>query len=207
MNWPDIQRDDYLRMLDRHRPLSASISEFICANRVRSVIEAGCGIGELSYSVDAYTGIDLNARILNENQQFCENGTWLNDDWLTMDLSSMRADMFVATSLIEHCESFETFLERVSRLYVKYAVITFHKGLRDTATIRMDRSNSFFDNLYCQADVEKWLRENLKADWYIFRLPLSRSKRMRSVRWDSVLVIDWTKNARMEMWAKRNVAS
>jgi hypothetical protein len=154
-------------------------------------------------------GIDTNAQVLRDNESYYGKGTWINDDWLAMKVSGLRADLFLSMCLIEHCESFQPFLRQMMTFRsLKYAVITFHKGLRDKEVIRLDRLNSFFDNLYCRADVERWLNDNLwNGEWNIFTLPLSRSPRMRKSRWDSVLVIDWTGNAKLDMWEKRNVTS
>lgn len=200
--WPTIPRDEYLRMLDRHRPFWSAIHEFVYANGVSSVIEAGCGAAQFCPSVKSYTGIDTNAKVLKDNERFYQTGAWINGDWLAMDVSRMQADLFLSSSLIEHCESFEPFLRQVTLLERKYAVVTFHKGLRARTTI--DIRHGFYDNFYSRAEVQKWLEANVYGKWRIFTLPLSRAK---SSRWDSVLVIDWVGDAKLEMWEKRNVQS
>ena len=201
-----IHRDQYLRMLDRHRPLWSALTEFVAANGIVSVIEAGCGVAELWHAVDAYTGIDINPKVLRDNELFYGKGDWRNDDWLAMDVNGLQADLFVSASLIEHCETYEPFLQKLVSMRLKYAVVTFHKGLRDKEVIRhQETDRRFFDNFYCRADVERWLTENVDARWEIFTLPLSA--RMRSRRWDSVLVIDWTGTSNMGMWEKINVTS
>lgn len=208
MAWPTIERGHYLNMLDRHRPLWSALHEFVYANGIRSVIEAGCGVAALCTTVDSYTGIDINPQVLRDNEAFYGTGDWIDDDWLAMDVSGRQADLFVSTSLIEHCESYEPFLRQVMSLSLKYAVVTFHKGLRDAETIRLQRTNHrFFDNFYCREHVERWLTENAAGKWSIFMLPVSRTQRTRRKRWDSVLVIDWTGRAKLDMWEKRNVAS
>jgi hypothetical protein len=200
-----IKRDAYLRMLDRHRPFWAAMHEFVYANRVKSIIEAGCGVAELCESVDSYTGIDMNSQVLEDNESFYGKGCWLDENFLEMDFNGRcQAEMFLSASLIEHCESFEPFLEKVLSLQLEYAVITFHKGLRDKEKIRHQRTDHrFFDNFYCRADVVKWLTYNVTEHWRIFTLPVSRQLKDR---WDSVLVIDWTGKANLEMWEKRNVS-
>ncbi len=207
IKWPTIKRDYYLRMIDRHLPLWAAMVEFAVINSIKSAVEIGCGIGTLCQSIDGYTGIDTNAAILRENQLFHRGrGTWINEDWRNLQPAGMRADLFVSSELIEHCESFEPMLEWVSTLPVKYAVVTFHKGLRRVA--KTQRTDSlFFNNYYCRTDVDQWRSQNMtEANWQIYKLPLSRSREHRRRRWDSVLVIDRTREADLSMWEKRDVA-
>ena len=202
VTWPTIAREDYLRMLDRHCPFWSALHEFAYANGITSMIEAGCGAAQFCSAVDSYTGIDMNAKVLKDNERFYGTGEWINDDWLAMDVSRLQADLFVSASLIEHCESYEPFLRQVMIVQPKYAVVTFHKGLRDANII--SRRHGFYDNFYCRANVVRWLADNVYGTWRIFTLPLSRAQRNR---WDSVLVIDWTGTAKLEMWEKRNVTS
>jgi hypothetical protein len=204
IEWTTIPRDEYLRMLDRHRPFWAAMMEFVFVNKVRSVIEAGCGVGALSYSVDEYMGIDTNGEVLRDNELFYRRGVWVKSDWMDMDLRVLAADLFLSASLIQHCKSFETFMERVVVLPVSYAVVTFHKGLRDEEVIQVDRKSVFFDNLYSRADVEAWLASNLgSVRWSLFDIPVSRRKRQH--RMESVLVIDRTGTAQLDMWSKRDL--
>ncbi len=152
-------------------------------------------------------GIDTNAQALKDNRLLYGKGSWCNDDWMEMNYSLIETDLFLSASLIEHCESFEPFLEKMLSLRAKYAVVTFHKGLRDQELIRRQRNDDrFFDNFYSRADVERWLSRNILAPWRIFTLPIARTPKMRD-RFDSVLVIDWTGKANLEMWEKRNVES
>ncbi len=202
-----IGRWQYLRMFDRHRPFWTAMHEFVYANGIRSIVDAGCGVGELCESVEHYTGIDTNAQVLEDNSAFYGKGVWCNADWMVMHPKNLQADLFLAASLIEHCESFELFLVNMLALRMKYAVVTFHKGLRDKERIRHQRNDHrFFDNFYSRYEVEKWLSLNVLAPWRIFTLPIARTPKMHD-RFDSVLVIDWTGKANLEMWEKRNVES
>lgn len=198
-----IARDEYLRMLDRHRPLWSALHEFVYANGIKSMVEVGCGVGALCEAVDDYTGIDMNSQVLQDNASFYGKGEWIEADWMTLPVRSLEADLFLSASLIEHCESFEPFLKKMRDAETDYDIVTFHKGLRDKETILHQRTDRrFFDNFYSSADVERWLKDNVAGDWRIYTLPMSR--RIRA-RWDSVLVIDWTGEANLEMWEKRNV--
>jgi len=199
--WPTIKRDDYLRMADRHLPFSAALTQFIVANKVKSIVEIGCGPANLSHLVDDYTGIDTNEEVLRDNALNYGHGTWINDDW--RNVSAPRADLFVSSSVIEHCESFEAFLTWMLALSGPYIVVTFHKGLRGSARIRRDKTVPFFDNYYRRADVERWLSRNVYGQWNLYDLPLSRA-RFRN-RKDSVLVIDRTGKADLSMWEKKEL--
>lgn len=201
MEWPTIDRDDYLRMADRHLPFWGALVKFVSANKVSSMVELGCGVAHLSHFVDEYTGIDTNRAVLRDNKLHYGHGTWINDDWRNVDASTIRADLFVSSSLIEHCEAFEPLLKWVVALPVLYSVVTFHKGLQETANIRRDKIAPFFDNHYARSDVEGWLSSNVAGAWKLYDLPLSRRHMNR--RRDSVLVIDHTGNADLSMWAKR----
>ncbi len=202
-----IGRWQYLRMLDRHRPFWSAMHEFVYANGIESMIDVGCGVGELCESVVSYTGIDTNAQVLEDNYELYGKGVWCNVDWMEIPTDGLTVDLLLAASLIEHCESFENFLTMVLAVQLKYAVVTFHKGLRDKELIRRQRNdNRFFDNFYSRAEVERWLSRNVWAPWRIFTLPIARTPKMRD-RFDSILVIDWTGKANLEMWEKRNVES
>jgi len=204
--WPTIQRDEYLRMADRHLPFWGALVKFVSANKIASVIELGCGVAHLSHLVDQYTGIDTNGEVLRANESFYGHGTWISSDWRNLDPKSLRADLFVASSVIEHCEAFEPLLKWVISLPVLYSVVTFHKGLQDSENIRRDKVPPFFDNFYCRADVERWMR-NVDCEWRLYDLPLSRTHLRR--RRDSVLVIYRNRKADLSMWLRRavNVAS
>jgi len=201
--WPTIRRDDYLRMADRHLPFSAALMRFIVTNKVKSIVEIGCGPANLSHLVDDYTGIDTNEEVLRDNALNYGHGTWINDDWRNVDATTLMVDLFVSSSVIEHCESFEPFLEWVNRLASPYSVVTFHKGLRNRARIRRDKLPPLFDNHYCRADVQGWLSRNIYGQWNLYDLPLSRA-RFRN-RKDSVLVIDRTGKADLSMWEKKEL--
>ncbi len=202
-----IGRWQYLRMLDRHRPFWTAMHEFVYANGIKSIVDAGCGVGEMCESVESYTGIDTNVQVLEDNLSFYGKGAWYKADWTEVNYAHIAPDLFLSASLIEHCKSFGPFLEKVLSLRRKYAVVTFHKGLRDQEKIRRQRKDRrFFDNSYSRADVERWLECNVSGKWRIFTLPIARTPKMRDRR-DSVLVIDWTGKANLEMWEKRNVES
>ena len=201
VKWPAIKRDQYLRMMDRHVPFGSALLQFVSANKVGSVVEIGCGVAHLSHFVDEYVGIDTNADVLRANDVFYSCGRWINKDWRYVDPSNMRADLAVASSLIEHCESFEPLLEWMIALPSLYSVVTFHKGLRSSANIRRDRTGPLFDNYYCRADLEAWLGSNVDWAWHLYDLPLSRSRFLH--RRESVLVIDRTGKADLSMWSKR----
>jgi len=198
-------------MYSRHKLLWGALREFIRANGVSSLVEAGCGAAVLAGAVDTYVGIDMNASVLAENEaNGGDDDWWIHDDWHAVDVHEFSTDMFLAASLIEHCESYEPFLTHVLKMpSLKYAVVTFHKGLRDIAVTRTKpwsrdgKSGQWFDNYYCQADVEQWLEDNISdADWYIYNLTHSVSYEGKKKWWDSVLVIDWTGVAQLEMWGK-----
>lgn len=172
--WETFRREDYLRMLDRQWPFWSAVTEFVLKNGISSVVEVGCGIGHLCHSVDSYVGIDLNQTVLDGNELFYRRGTWLCRDWLEGD-GLMLADLFLSAATLEHSETPERFLETMFRWQWRYAVVTFPERMR--------------------AAIKKWaVRE-------IYDLPLSR--RPRQARQVSVLVIDRTGVAEMEMWSRR----
>lgn len=197
--WMDHTRDDYLRMIDRQWPFWSALDEFVLANGIRSVVEVGCGIGQLCFRVDSYVGIDINRSVLSDNELFYRRGTWLCGDWLAMH--GLAGELFLASAVIEHCESFQVFLEKALTLPHLYAVVTFSKGLREKELIQQHPTGPFHENYYCRADVEAWLSGKLGTGrWRIYDFPLSR--RARQARMESVLVIDRTGVCQLEMWSK-----
>jgi hypothetical protein len=201
-------------MAVRHKPLWGALREFIDANNVTSVIEAGCGAAALAQEVQFYTGIDMNASILADNEaRFGGETRWIHDDWHNVNVGDMKADMFVAISLIEHCVSFEAFLDHLLAMPVKHAVVTFHKGLRERDMKMLKPWNRdgisgyWHDNYYCQAGLERWLANNVSgANWRIYNIAHSKAYKKKKC-WDSVLVIDWTNIADLSMWESCNGVS
>jgi SAM-dependent methyltransferase len=199
-SWGDFTREDYLRMIDRQWPFWASLNEFVISNGIKSAVEVGCGIGHLCFTVDSYTGIDLNQALLDGNEAFYRRGRWLCGDWLTTD--GLEGDLFLASSVIAHCESFQVFLEKALSLPCRYFVVSFSKGLRDYERIQKHPTGEFFENYYCRADVEAFLYGLPgPGSWAIYDFPLSR--RERQARMASVLVIDRTGECKLDMWEKR----
>jgi len=199
-----ISRDRYLLMADQHRPLWAALHRFVYSNKVQTLMEAGCGVAELSHVVDEYVGIDVNVSVLKENEHFySKRSVWINDDWRNVDVRSKPVDMFLAAGTIERCDSCETFLSHVLDIpRLKYAVVTFHKGLRHEASPRTGREG-WFNNYISESEVTHWLESNVQTHWWLCNLPHSRSPRWRSKQWDTVLVVDWTKQAQLDMWQPR----
>jgi SAM-dependent methyltransferase len=201
-------------MLRRHRLTWAALREFIVANEVSSLIEVGCGAAYLAADVDRYTGIDVNQNVLEDNKRrYGDTPKWMCEDWHQIDVGTMDADLLLSMALIEHCESYEAFLEQVFRVRaLKFAIITFHKGLGDVSEAhrkawnRESRSGHWCDNYYCQSDVAAWLDAHLRnAVWKIYTIQHTHHQRPNErLWWDSVLCIDWTRNGNWTMWEAAN---
>jgi hypothetical protein len=196
-----IPREKYLLMADQHRPLWAALHAFIYANQVQSLMEAGCGVADLSHAVEKYIGIDVNGEVLAENSQFyLPASEWIHDDWRNVDVSNQPVDMFLAAGTIERCDGYEEFLSHILDIpKLSYAIVTFHKGLRSEASPRHGKPG-WFNNYLSESEVTRWLDAHVYADWGLYTLPHSRTVRWREKQWDTVLVMDWTWNARLEMF-------
>jgi len=200
--WNEITREDYLRMIDRHWPFWLTLAEFILVNKPRSIVEIGCGLGPMCYLVDEYTGIDLNQTVLTNNELFYRRGKWIQGDWLEME--GLEGELFLASSMIEHAETFQLFLEKALRVPFKYAVMTFHKGLREKEQLERHPTGPFWENYYSRADVEAWLSSRFKfgsVRWVLYDFPFSR--RRRQIQRESILVIDRTGVGQLDMFSKR----
>ena len=213
VEWERIPRKEYSKMTSRHRPFWQSLNAFIRSNNVSSIVEAGCGAAVLAEAVESYTGIDMNLGVLDDNNRMYGAGPrWIHSDWLSLDPTTLCADLFLAASLIEHCRSYEAFLGHVLQIpSLKYAIVTFHKGLRDKSIMRTKKwerdgkRGKWPDNYYCFADVHQWLLDNVSnAHWRIYTL--EHSYDWSPKRWDSVLVFDWTRNAQLDMWEIQHVS-
>lgn len=176
--WGEHAREEYLLMIDRNWPFWSAVNEFVLVNGIKSVVEVGCGIGQLCHWVDSYTGIDLNQTVLTNNDLFYRRGTWICGDWLEWD--GLPAELFLAATVLEHMKSPETVLEKVLKMPGIYAVMTFPVRMRAT--------------------IQAFL-EHRCSNWHIYDLPLSR--RPRQAKQVSVLVIDRTGVAQLDMWSKR----
>lgn len=177
--WTETTREDYLVMLDRQWPFWTALGEFVLRNRVKSIVEVGCGIGHLCHSVETYVGFDVNQAILYDNEMFHRRGKWVCNDWMKEQDEPQPFDLFLSATTLEHCEEPGAFLEKMHRHQWRYAVVTIPERMRD------------------------WTEGTAKgrAGCHLFDLPLSR--RPRQVKQVSVLVLDRTALADLGMWSRR----
>lgn len=147
--WDTPGLPQYAGMIRRHPTLWEHVEKFIHENRVRSVLEVGCGmIPPARKWVMQYAAIDRNPKT-----------DAVHGDFTKIDVSFWHGvDLLLATEVIEHIsEGYETFLLQVLRVEPRWALISFFNGLHHRDTALNEHKSGFFCNRYSGDALRAWL--------------------------------------------------
>jgi SAM-dependent methyltransferase len=100
-------------------PMFAVIADRLVRRGVRSVLELGCGSGQLAAllrdkGIESYVGVDFSPRRIEQARRVCPEFLFHPEDILTSErLSQGGYDAVVANAFLEHVEADTRIVERV----------------------------------------------------------------------------------------------
>lgn len=133
-------------MLSRHQPLWRYVRKFIFTQKVKTLLEVGCGLRPLAVRwVEEYHAIDLN-----------EQTDAIHKDFTKVSTKTLpKAEMLLACAVIEHCDGYAKFLSQVKAYNAPYTLISFFNGLDRNRSKIFKKDVEVVTNSYARSSIAK----------------------------------------------------
>lgn len=159
----DQDEEFYMQMMGRHINMWTFLHRFITIMQCRSVIEIGGGTGWVSQNstIQEYTCIDRNVVAINEGRRLYPKAYYIHGN--IFDITDpMFAHLVLAAGVVEHCEHWQPFIERLLEIAARFIIITFFRGLTGTKVFEKVTAvdgGCFYENRYRYDELEPWLKQ------------------------------------------------